>query len=90
LGDGREPTSRHVLDLADHPRENGPAMVDERHHRSERNGVGQGEGSITLRQVMLEMIHEYARHLGQKDPLREWIDRRSVMQRTSNAFTHFS
>jgi flavin-dependent dehydrogenase len=43
---------------------------------SERRGVGQGEGSITLREVVLETIHEYARHLGQADLLRERIDGR--------------
>ena len=40
----------------------------------ERSGVGQGDAPITLREVMLEMIHEYARHLGHADLLRERID----------------
>ena len=42
----------------------------------ERSGVGQGQGPISLREVMLEMIHEYARHLGHADLLRERIDGR--------------
>ena len=42
----------------------------------ERRGIGQGEGPISLREVMLEMIHEYARHLGHADLLRERIDGR--------------
>jgi hypothetical protein len=43
---------------------------------SDRSGVGQGEGAISLREVMLETIHEYARHLGHADLLRERIDGR--------------
>ena len=43
---------------------------------NDRSGVGQGEGAISLREVMLETIHEYARHLGQADLLRERIDGR--------------
>jgi Protein of unknown function (DUF664) len=42
----------------------------------DRNGIGPGEGPISLREVMLEMIHEYARHLGHADLLRERIDGR--------------
>ena len=42
----------------------------------DRTGIGPGQGSITLREVMLEMIHEYARHLGHADLLRERIDGR--------------
>jgi hypothetical protein len=42
----------------------------------ERSGVGPGQGPISLREVMLEMIHEYARHLGHVDLLRERIDGR--------------
>jgi hypothetical protein len=42
----------------------------------ERSGVGPGQGPISLREVMLEMIHEYARHLGHADLLRERIDGR--------------
>jgi hypothetical protein len=42
----------------------------------ERHGVGSGHGPISLREVMLEMIHEYARHLGHADLLRERIDGR--------------
>ena len=42
----------------------------------ERLGVGSGPGPISLREVMLEMIHEYARHLGHADLLRERIDGR--------------
>ena len=42
----------------------------------ERHGIGSGHGPISLREVMLEMIHEYARHLGHADLLRERIDGR--------------
>jgi hypothetical protein len=42
----------------------------------DRNGIGQGQGPISLREVLLEMIHEYARHLGHADLLRERIDGR--------------
>ena len=42
----------------------------------ERAGIGPGTGPISLREVMLEMIHEYARHLGHADLLRERIDGR--------------
>jgi len=41
-----------------------------------RNGVGQGQGPISLREVLVEMIWEYARHLGHADLLRERIDGR--------------
>src|SRR3989442_8748807 len=34
---------------------------------NDRNGVGQGQGPISLREVLVEMIHEYARHLGHAD-----------------------
>ena len=43
---------------------------------AERRGVGSGQGPITLREVLLEMIHEYARHNGHADLLRERIDGR--------------
>ncbi len=43
---------------------------------SSRSGVGPGSGPISLREVMVEMIHEYARHLGHADLLRERIDGR--------------
>lgn len=43
---------------------------------SDRMGVGSGPGPISLREVLLEMIHEYARHLGHADLLRERIDGR--------------
>ncbi|MDQ1433232.1 MAG: hypothetical protein QOF59_48 [Actinomycetota bacterium] len=43
---------------------------------NERLGIGTGQGPISLREVMLEMIHEYARHLGHADLLRERIDGR--------------
>jgi Protein of unknown function (DUF664) len=43
---------------------------------NERHGIGSGQGPISLREVMLEMIHEYARHLGHADLLRERIDGR--------------
>ncbi len=42
----------------------------------ERQGIGSGHGPISLREVLLEMIHEYARHLGHADLLRERIDGR--------------
>lgn len=42
----------------------------------ERQGVGAGHGPISLREVLLEMFHEYARHLGHADLLRERIDGR--------------
>jgi len=42
----------------------------------ERHGIGSGQGPISLREVVLEMIHEYARHLGHADLLRERIDGR--------------
>ena len=35
-----------------------------------------GEGPITLREVMVHMIEEYARHNGHADFLRERIDGR--------------
>jgi hypothetical protein len=41
-----------------------------------RSGVGQGQGPISLREVLVETIHEYARHLGHADLLRERIDGR--------------
>jgi hypothetical protein len=41
-----------------------------------RRGVGAGQGPISLREVLVEMIHEYARHLGHADLLRERIDGR--------------
>src|SRR5713101_4160769 len=43
---------------------------------NDRDGVGSGHGPISLREVMLEMIHEYARHVGHADLLRERIDGR--------------
>lgn len=43
---------------------------------SERDGLGSGQGAISLREVMLQLIHEYARHLGHADLLRERIDGR--------------
>ena len=42
----------------------------------DRRGIGQGQGPISLREVRLEMIHEYAPHLGHTDLLRERIDGR--------------
>ena len=42
----------------------------------DRQGVGSGQGPISLREVLLEMIHEYARHIGHADLLRERIDGR--------------
>jgi Protein of unknown function (DUF664) len=38
--------------------------------------MGSGKGRISLREVLVEMIHEYARHLGHADLLRERIDGR--------------
>jgi hypothetical protein len=43
---------------------------------NDRSGVGQGQGPISLREVLVEMIWEYARHLGHADLLRERIDAR--------------
>jgi hypothetical protein len=43
---------------------------------NERRGIGAGHGPILLREVLFEMIHEYARHLGHADLLRERIDGR--------------
>ena len=43
----------------------------------DRQGVGSGQGPISLREVLLEMIHEYARHVGHADLLRERIDGRT-------------
>jgi hypothetical protein len=43
---------------------------------ADRTGIGSGDAPITLREVMVEMIHEYARHLGHADLLRECIDGR--------------
>jgi len=43
---------------------------------ADRTGIGSGDGPISLREVMVEMIHEYARHLGHADLLRERIDGR--------------
>ena len=44
---------------------------------NDRSGLGPGQGPISLREVLLEMIHEYARHLGHADLLRERIDGRT-------------
>lgn len=41
-----------------------------------RDGLGAGDTPISLREAMLEMLHEYARHLGHADLLRERIDGR--------------
>lgn len=40
------------------------------------NGHGSGGGPISLREVLVGMIEEYARHLGHADLLRERIDGR--------------
>jgi Protein of unknown function (DUF664) len=40
------------------------------------NEHGSGGGQLSLREVLVEMIHEYARHLGHADLLRERIDGR--------------
>jgi hypothetical protein len=40
------------------------------------NQHGSGGGPMSLREVLLGMIHEYARHLGHADLLRERIDGR--------------
>jgi hypothetical protein len=42
----------------------------------ERHGIGSAHGPISVREVLLELIHEYARHLGHADLLRERIDGR--------------
>lgn len=43
----------------------------------DRTGIGPGSGPISLREVIVGMIHEYARHLGHADLLRERIDGRT-------------
>jgi hypothetical protein len=43
---------------------------------AQRQGIGSGDGPITLREILLEQITEYARHLGHADLLRERIDGR--------------
>ena len=40
------------------------------------NQHGSGGAQLSLREVLVEMIHEYARHLGHADLLRERIDGR--------------
>jgi len=40
------------------------------------NRHGSGGGSISLREVLVGMIEEYARHMGHADLLRERIDGR--------------
>jgi len=40
------------------------------------NQHGSGGGSVSLREMLVEMIHEYARHLGHADLLRERVDGR--------------
>ena len=40
------------------------------------NQHGSGGGAMSLREVLVGMIHEYARHLGHADLLRERIDGR--------------
>jgi len=40
------------------------------------NQHGSGGGDVSLREVLIGMIHEYARHLGHADLLRERIDGR--------------
>jgi hypothetical protein len=37
---------------------------------------GSGGGAMSLREVLIGMIHEYARHMGHADLLRERIDGR--------------
>jgi hypothetical protein len=40
------------------------------------NQHGSGGGALSLREVLVGMIHEYARHIGHADLLRERIDGR--------------
>jgi hypothetical protein len=40
------------------------------------NQHGSGGGPMSLREVLVGMIHEYARHMGHADLLRERIDGR--------------
>jgi hypothetical protein len=40
------------------------------------DGIGQAEGPLSLREMLVGSIHEYARHLGHVDLLRERIDGR--------------
>ncbi len=42
----------------------------------QRDGIGSGDGPISLRELLLEEIFEYARHCGHADLLRERIDGR--------------
>jgi hypothetical protein len=58
------------MDLADDPRENGPTGCS----ATDRDGIGPGSEPVSLREVMVEQIHENGRHVGQADLLRERID----------------
>ena len=71
----------------DDPRENGPSLGDERATPAEAPGLevtgddplnlhGSGGAAMSLREVLVGMIQEYARHLGHVDLLRERIDGR--------------
>ncbi len=64
---------RAEVDFAERFVAGSPSLDRQGLHRS---GIGPGEGPISRREVLLEMIHEYARHLGHADPLRERIDGR--------------
>jgi hypothetical protein len=50
-----------------------PSDDDPREHRSR---LGSGGARISLREVLVGMIEEYARHMGHVDLLRERIDGR--------------
>jgi hypothetical protein len=52
----------------DDPREHGPRLALNRH--------GSGGGPMSLREVLVGMIEEYARHMGHAGLLRERIDGR--------------
>jgi Protein of unknown function (DUF664) len=64
---------RAEVDFAERFVAGSPSLDITANHRS---GVGQGQGPISLREVLLEIINEYARHLGHADLLRERIDGR--------------
>ena len=64
---------RAEVDFAERFVADAPSLDITAEHRS---GLGSGDGPISLREVLLQMIHEYARHLGHADLLRERIDGR--------------
>ncbi len=55
-------------------RSEAPGLDVTAHDPSNQHGIG--GGPISLREVLLGMIQEYARHMGHADLLRERIDGR--------------